>query len=254
MGRSSSRTIGTLENACRIIGVLRETEGAGVTEIADELDFAKSAVHGHLATLRSEGFVVKDDHTYRLSLRFLQIAEEVKNYTADHTIVKEELAQLAEATGEVVHFGTEEQGCVVYLAKVRGNVAVETASKVGNRMPMHSTSLGKAILAEMPSERRDEIIERHELTKETDRTITDPDALRADLEETRERGYSIDDEENIRGVRCIGMAVSAPDGEVMGALSISGPSKRMTDKRMRDELYEQVAQSANVIEVNSRYS
>lgn len=254
MATNSTRRIEAVQNTCHVINVLRNTGGAGVTEIANELNFSKSAVHGHLTTLREEGFVVKDGYTYSLSLLFLQIAEEVKNQIVDYKIVREEVMRLAEETGEVVHFGSEEQGHVVYLSKARGEVAVETASRVGNRMPMHSTSLGKVILAELPEERCEQIIEQHELLKRTDRTITDPDRLREELKETKRRGYAVDDEENIRGVRCIGMAVSGPDADVMGALSISGPSKRMTDERMERELSDQIAQAANVIEVNSWYS
>lgn len=254
MATNGSRKIETIQNACRVINVLRDSGGSGVTDIANRLDFSKSAVHGHLATLQDEGLVVKNGRTYSLSLRFLEIAEEVKNQVADHEIVKAEVTRLAEETGEVVHFGTEEQGRIVYLSKARGDVAVKTASRVGNRMPMHSTSLGKAILAELPPERCERIIEEYELSKKTGRTITDPERLGEDLETTRKRGYSIDDEENIHGVRCIGKVVSGPDADVMGALSISGPSKRMTDERMEEELNDQIAQAANVIEVNSRYS
>ncbi|WP_135305534.1 IclR family transcriptional regulator [Haloarcula amylovorans] len=248
------RKINAVRNTCRIIEVLQEHGSAGITEISESLNFSKSAVHGHLATLEEEGLVVKEDHSYSLSLRFLDIAEQVKDGVADHTIVKEEVTNLAEETGEVVHFGTEEEGRVVYLSKARGASAVETASKIGKRMPMHSTSLGKALLAELSPERCEQIVDRHGLPEQTAKTITNTERLKSELEETRQRGYSIDDEENIPGVRCIGMAVSVPEANVLGALSISGPSQRMTDERMETELSEQIAQAANVIEVNSRYS
>ncbi|WP_248909916.1 IclR family transcriptional regulator [Halocatena marina] len=254
MKTGSSRKIEAVQNTCRIIECLRNSGGAGVTEISNELDFAKSAVHGHLMTLCDEGYVVKNGHTYSLSLRFLEISEEVKSEIVDHKIVKEEVMHLAEETGEVVHFGVEEEGRIVYLSKARGEVAVETASRIGSRMPIHSTSLGKAILAEFPAERSRQVIKRHELSKKTSQTITDSKRLQENIKKTHQRGYAIDDEENIRGVRCIGVAVSGPDTDVMGALSISGPSKRMTDERMKTELYELIAQAANVIEVNSRYS
>jgi DNA-binding IclR family transcriptional regulator len=249
-----TRTIDAVRNTCRIIEVLRDRDGAGITEIADELDFSKSAVHGHLATLRDEGLVVKKDGLYSLSLRFLDIAEEIKNKIVDHQIVREEVSTLAEETGEVVHFGTEEDGRVVYLSKGRGDSAVETTSQIGKRIPMHSSSLGKAILAELPRSRCEEIIDQYGLPAQTPYTITSRDALFENLDEIRDRGYAIDDQENIQGVRCIGMAVSVPDADVLGALSISGPSQRMTDDRIESELSGKIAQAANVIEVNSRYS
>jgi IclR family KDG regulon transcriptional repressor len=234
--------------------ILRDRGGAGVTEISEELDFSKSAVHGHLATLKDEGVVVKNGYTYSLSLRFLDIAEYVKNEVAKHDIVKDEVNDLADDTGEVVHFGTKEEGRVVYISKACGDNAVETASQIGKRMPMHSTSLGKAILAELSLEQVDQIIEQHGLPGRTEATITHAERLHEELEETQHRGYSIDDEENIPGVRCIGMAIAAPESDVLGALSVSGPSQRMTDERIENKLSGKIAQAANVIEVNSMYS
>lgn len=254
MTTNQSRTIESVRNTCRIIEVLRVQGGAGITEISEELDFAKSAVHGHLATLQDEGLVVKNDHTYSLSLKFIDIAEHVKKNVADHEIVKDVVTNLAEETGEVVHFATEENGSVVYLSKSLGDAAVETASEIGMRTSMHSSSLGKAMLAELPPERVDEVVEKHGLPQQTTSTITDLDQLHEELEETRKRGYAIDDEENIPGVRCIGKAVSAPEVDLLGALSITGPSQRMTNERMETELHDRIAQAANVIEVNSMYA
>ncbi|WP_262177433.1 IclR family transcriptional regulator [Haloarcula laminariae] len=254
MTTNTPRKIGAVQKTCRILEILSTKGEAGITDIAEEMDFSKSAVHGHLATLEDEGFVVKDGHQYHLSLRFVDIAESVKGRIAKREIVREQVRKLAEQSGEVVHFGSEENGQVVYLAKSKGADAVETASRVGKRMPMHSTSLGKAILAQLPAERVETILEQHELTQRTEHTITDRDALLDELETTREQGYSIDDEENIPGVRCVGMSVTDPEAGVFGALSISGPSQRMTNERIESELAETVAQAANVIEVNSMYS
>ncbi|MDF9747849.1 IclR family transcriptional regulator [Natrinema salsiterrestre] len=253
MATNTPRQIEAVQKTCRILEFLRDRGGAGVTEIAEELDISKSVVHAHLATLNDENLVVKDGHTYSLGLKFLDIAETVKNRVAKHEIVRDQVRALAEDTGEVVHFGAEENGRIVYVAKSKGEAAVETASKVGKRMPMHSTSLGKAILAEFPEDSIDRIVEQHGLPKQTERTITDERRLHEELDTTRKREYSIDDEENIPGVRCIGISVSAPEVGVLGALSISGPSQRMTDERIENELHEAIAQSANVIEVNSRY-
>ncbi len=168
--------------------------------------------------------------------------------------MREQIRALADETGEVVHFGAQERGRVVYLEKAKGNSAVQTKSTIGGRMPMHSTGLGKAILSTLPPETVDRIVEEHGLEQRTEHTITSADELTDELEATAARGYSIDDEENIPGVRCIGMVVSVPETEVIGAVSISGPSQRMTDERLETELQPTIAQAANVIEVNSLYS
>ncbi|WP_430506249.1 IclR family transcriptional regulator [Haloparvum sp. PAK95] len=254
MSSRNPRTIDAVEKTCRIIEALREQGETGITDLTAEVGFSKSTVHGHLATLVREGLVIKDGHSYRLSLRFLDVAESIVNDIVDNEIVREQVRELAENTGEVVHFGTEENGRVVYLSKSLGDAAVMTESRIGKQMPMHSTSLGKAILAEFPREQVDEIVAEHGLPARTPNTITDSESLHEDLAETRERGFSIDDKENIPGVRCIGASVTLPEGEVIGALSISGPSERMTDERIYDELQEELAQAANVIEVNSMYS
>ena len=254
MSPDASRKVQSVQHTCRIIETLRVQGEAGVTELADELGLAKSAVHGHLTTLADEGFVVKRGRTYRLGLRYLDIAEHVKDQVPRYDVVKEQVEKLADWTGEVTSFGIEERGEVVYVTKARGESAVRTASRVGKRMPLHSTSLGKAILSRLPDERVDEILERRGLPERTPATVTTPEALRQELAATRERGYAVDDEENVPGVRCLGMAVSAPDGGVLGAVSVSGPSERMTDDRIDGELGEKLAQAVNVVEINSRYS
>lgn len=248
------RTIDSVRNTFRIIDALRDRRDARVTDISEELELSKSAVHAHLATLKDEGFVVKTGQTYSLSLQFVDLAEQVKNQVADHEIVKNEVTNLADETGEIVHFATEEDGRVVYLSKSLGDSAVETASEIGMRNAMHSSSVGKAILAEMSPEHIDAIIDKHGMEKRTESTITDRDQLHEELVESRRRGYTIDDEENIPGVRCIGKAVTAPEVDLLGALSITGPSQRMTNRRMEEELHDKIAQAANVIEVNSMYS
>lgn len=254
MATNTPRKIDAVKKTGRIIEALQKRGSAGITEIANDVGASKSTVHGHLATLHEDGMVVKNGHSYRLSLRFLDIAESVKRTVAEHDIVRKQVRELADATGEGVHFGAKEEGRVVYIEKSKGDTAVQTKSRVGVRMPMHSTGLGKTILAELSPEDVEQIVKKHGLEQRTEYTITDIEELHAELEETAERGYSIDDEENIPGVRCIGMAVSVPETEVIGAVSISGPSQRMTDERIEEELQPKLAQAANVIEVNSLYS
>mgnify|MGYP000306500090 CR=1 FL=1 len=254
MTTGTPRTVEAVQKACTIIDALQEQRAAGITELADTVAYSKSTVHGHLATLVDEGLVVKDGHEYRLSHRFLDIAESVKNRVTDYEIVREQMREIADETGELVHFGTEENGRVVYIAKCRGDQAVQTESRIGKQMPMHSTSLGKAILAEYSRERVDRIVDQHGLAPRTPNTNTTLDSLHDDLEETTRRGCSIDDEENIPGIRCLGIAMSVSEAGVIAALSISGPSERMTDDRIETELHPTIAQAANVIEVNSMYS
>ncbi|MEY7848394.1 IclR family transcriptional regulator [Natrarchaeobius sp. A-rgal3] len=247
------RTIRSVEIAFNIIDVLQEHNGVGVTELAEELGHSKSTIHSHLRTLEERKILVRDGDGYRLSLRVLDMANHVREQVENYDVIRTEVDKLAEETGEIAQFGIREHGEVSYLYKAAGDRAVVTASRVGTQQPLHSTSLGKTILAFMPPERAQTHVESAEFTESTPKTITSADALFEELERTRERGYGIDDEENFEGLRCVAAPVT--DGEsVLGAVSLTGPSSRFTDERLHGELSEYVTRAANIIELNSKFS
>jgi len=250
-GEQSPRTVQSVGTAIEIVEHLREVGEAGVTELATALDRSKGTVHSHLATLLAHEYVVRDGDQYSLSLKFLDLGEYVRSQLEIYDVVTEELDDLAAETGEVAQFATEEHGRAVYLYKARGDQAVNTASTVGKREYLHCISLGKAMLAHLPDERVEAIVERHGLPAQTDNTITDRETLFAQLRETRERGYAVDEEEKIEGVRCVAAPLSN-DG-VVGAISISGPSSRMEGERFREALPHKLLRSANVIEINAKF-
>jgi DNA-binding IclR family transcriptional regulator len=247
------RTIRSVEIAFSIIEALQEKDEVGVTELSDDLDYAKSTVHSHLRTLEEQEMIVRENDSYRLSIQILDMARHVREQIGNYDVIRDEVEKLAEETGEIAQFGVEEYDRVTYFYKATGAQSVETASRVGKQQPMHSTSLGKTILAYRPPESIEETISNLAFTERTPQTITDPEELRADLETIRERGYGIDDEENIEGLRCIAAPVRA-DERVLGALSISGPSSRFTEDRLHGELSDSVQRSANVIEINTKFS
>lgn len=247
------RTIRSVEISFNIIDVLQEKGGAGVTELADELGNSKSTIHSHLRTLEERNILVRDDDGYRLSLRILDMATHVREQVGNFDVIRDEVEALADETGEIAQFGIEEHGKVAYLHKVTGNQAVETASRVGIQQPMYSTSLGKAILAYLSPERTAKIVQSMEFTAGTEKAVGSAEELYDDLEQIRDRGYSIDDEENITGLRCVSAPVK--DGEsVLGAISVTGPTSRFTDARLHDELADKVLGAANVIELNTKFS
>ena len=248
-----TRTIRGVNISYRVLEAIQELDGAGVSEIASHLGHSKSTVHSHLATLEANEMIVKENGEYRLGLKFLDFAGQVRDQIGNYDIIRKELDSAAEKTGEVVQFGIEEHGRVKYLYKANGERAVVTASQPGSQSPVHSTSLGKAILAFFPEEQVDEIIERRGLAEATPQTITDRNELADELAKTRERGYSLDDEENLGGIRCVAAPVRDGD-DVLGAVSITGPSRRFTLDRLQNEFAEVVQETANVIELNTRYS
>lgn len=247
------RTIRSVTIAFNIIEVLQERDHVGVTELADELGHSKSTIYSHLQTLSERNILVQEPEGYRLSLRILDMANSVREQVGNYDVISSEVDTLAAETGEIAQFGIEEHGMISYLYKATGEQAVETRSRVGLQQPMYSTSLGKTILASMPTSRREKIVESIEYTAFTPRTITSSEQLYEELDVITKRGYGIDDEENIEGLRCVAAPVKRGE-TVLGAISVTGPSSRFTDERIHEEMSDHVKRAANVIELNTKFS
>jgi DNA-binding IclR family transcriptional regulator len=249
----SPRTLKTVSRAFDIIRALEELDGAGVTELADHLDLSKSVVYNYLSTLRSEKFVVKDGEAYELSLQFLLVGEYVRYQNTLYRLGKPELDELAEKTGEFAHLATEQHGLGVNLYKVSGEKAVGSdyqVNKLQRADYLHFSATGKAILAHLPRERIEWILDRYGLPEKTASTITSRDELFEELETIREQGYSLNDEEEITGLQAIGAPVTNRHGRVLGSISVSGPVRRMKGSEYHEQLIDEVINTANVIEVN----
>jgi DNA-binding IclR family transcriptional regulator len=242
-----------VQTTSEILEALRKLDGAGVTELADHLGISKATVHSHLSTLVDSEFVVKRGDTYRISLRFVDFGEYAKTNVDIYEITREEVDRLAEETGEVAQFMVEEHGKGVYLHKASGENAIQTASYTGNRKELHCTALGKAILSQLPRERVEEIIDEKGLPQRTENTVATREELFEELAEIRERKVSFDDEEILQGLRCVAAPIEHPQGDIEGAISISGPTSRFKGDRFREELPEIVRGAANVIEVNATH-
>lgn len=247
------RRVKAVQTTAGMLEALRELDGAGVTELATHLGIAKATVHSHLATLVDNEFVVKRGDEYCISLRFVDFGEYAKTNVDIYEITKKEVDRLAEETGEVAQFMVEEHGKGVYLHKVSGENAIQTASYAGNRKDLHCTALGKAILSQFPQARVDEIIDNTGLPQRTVNTISTREELFKELDEIREDNVSFDDEEILQGLRCVAAPIERSKSEIQGAISISGPTSRLKGDRFREELPEIVRGAANVIEVNATH-
>lgn len=253
-GEETPKTIQSLDTAFTIVEHLSQSGGAGVTETADAIGVSKSTVHNHLKTLEQREYVVKDDSgRYVLGHRFLTLGGRARKRSNLHAVAKPEVNWLVEKTGESACVATEEYGRIVYLYQARGEQAITTDSQTGSRVLPHRTALGKSILAHLSEERVTEIIDRHGLPQSTANTITSREALRTELDTIRERGYAFDDEERIEGLRCIAAPI-LHDDDVCGAISVSGPAKRLQGDEYRESIPEQVRQAVRVIEMNLEYS
>lgn len=230
------RTLKTTETTLQVIETIAEFDGARMSEIADHLGLANSTVHSHLSTLRKHRYVTKQGDVYQLGLRFFHIGQQARHRDPRYAIAKEKAVNLASTTNEEANFSVEDHGRVVTLFDEIYNPVVE-GFQVGHIFHMHNTSSGKSILAELPRRRVVEILDGWGLPTTTENTITDRDELFDELERTRERGYAINNQETMEGLRSIGMAVTNPDGSVFGALDVSGPPYRLqNDEKTATEL------------------
>lgn len=255
--KSDPRTLTTVLNAIEIMGALMQLDGAGVTELADYLDESKSTTYTYLKSLEKGGLVTKADDDYQLSYEMLIFGEYVRNQSLLYTIGKTEIDSLAAETGQYAHLVVEENGRGHNLYKSKGDHAVGEdyqMAKFQQRDYLHITASGKAILAYLPRERVEEIIDRHGLPARTERTITRRERLFEELDEIREQGYSRNDEEEIEGFRAIGAPIRSRDGSVLGSMSVSGPKSVFSDESEYREIVNLVVKTANIIEVNVNMS
>lgn len=249
----ANNPVRAVETTIRVLEALKELGGATVTELADHLGLTKGTVHNHVSTLEQHRFVIKERGQYNLSLRFLIFGEYVRNDDILYQIGEPEITELVEDTGEIVHLSTEQHGLSMKLCKLLGEDAVgERFHAVKLQRPdyLHYTATGKAILAFLPRSRVERIVDEYGLTELTSNTITDSAALFDELEATRARGYSLNDQEEVEGIRAVGAPVRDQTGRVLGAISVSGPVNRMQEERFQEILPEKVTNTANVIEAN----
>lgn len=248
-----TRTVKAAETAFTILETLKENDGMRLTELADELGMAKSTTHRYLQTLLSKEYLVVRDDVYYPSLRFLDFGWQARNREDGYEMAKTKVEDIAEETNERAQFIVEEHWKGVYVHRRAGSNAVHTDPGIGKRIDLHTISAGKAIMAEWPDDQIDEYIDANGLRARTDNTITDDETLRGEIEQIRQRGYSVNNQENIEGLRAIGVSVCSSSDEVLGAFSVSGPMNRMRGEWFEEKLPNMLMGYANEIELNLKY-
>lgn len=221
-----TRTVKTADTLFDIIERLQERDNGRVTEIANDLQLAKSTVYDHLATLETKGYVVKEGERYRLALRFLDHGTYVRDTYQLGDSVRDPLSRLAADTGEAAWFLVEEKRRAVYLYRVLGDRALTIHGRIGKAAPLHAHAGGKAIFAQFSDERFEDIVDQRGLREFTDKTITDVDSLVEELTRIREQEYASEREELTEGIASIAAPVFR-DGMIYGSVCISGPSNRV---------------------------
>lgn len=249
----SESTVKSLETTLGIVQFLHRRGKATIEEVSEAVGSSTSTVHRHLVTLCDWGYVVAEDHEYRLSLLFLTHGGEVRDRIFASEMVKRKVQQLGEKTDERAQFMVEENGERVYVYTHSGPSGVKTDSAVGKRGPLHVSAAGKAILASLPDDRTEEILDGIEFDAQPDRAIASREELETELSTITEQGYAINDEESTEGLRAVGVPIRFEDGSVYGAISVSGPVHRLRGDYFHEELPDLLLGTANEIELNLKY-
>jgi len=235
-----------------VVEYLEQAGEAGVTEISDSVGVSKSTVHNHLTTLREKGYVVNQEGRYQLGLRFLRIGETTRIRTGLYEIARPQVETLVEGMDLVGNLAVEEHGEGVYLYRSRGSDEIRFSTRAGERHELHCTATGKSILAHVSSDRVERLLESLDMTRYTEQTITNKQDLLDELEQVRDRGVAFDEEEYGPGLRCVGVPIFGSEGEVIGAISLSGPAADMRGDWYRETLPDRLQSAKNRIELNLR--
>lgn len=229
-----------------------ETE-LGISALAKELGVAKSTAHRLAVTLAAEGFLEQNPENgrYRLGLALFELGTLVRRRMDVSTLGLPLLGALRDTTQEAIHLAMLAQSDIVYLYNLESSQAVGTRSYLGMRKPAFCTSEGRVLLAFSPPEQAAAVLKEGGAAR-TPNTITDPKALARLLDEVRQNGYAVDDEESEIGMRGLAAPVRDATGRVIAAVGLSAPMQRLTKKDLR-KLVPQVVATADGISARMGY-
>jgi IclR family acetate operon transcriptional repressor len=222
-----SSTVQAVERAIDLLEAMTDAGGVvSLSHLAAVSDLPLPTIHRLVRTLAGRGYVRQESsREYALGPRLVRLGDTAGRLM--ETWARPHLAALVDALGESANMALLEGSQVVYVAQAPGRHSMRMFTEVGRRVSVHCTAVGKALLAGMPAARVREILRQTEMVAHTENTITDPAAYEQELDRVRAAGYAVDEGEQEIGVRCVAVAL---DGPLRAALSISGPTTRMTDE------------------------
>jgi IclR family acetate operon transcriptional repressor len=227
--QSLTRGLSLLEALARAEG------GLTLTDLAQRVQLAPSTAHRLLATLEKMGYVYQSGELGRWYVG-LQAFTVGTSFLANRDFIAQShpyMRRLMEQSGETANLGILDGTEAVFIDQVQCREMMRTIVKLGSRVPLHASGVGKAIFAALPDDEIDAILKVKGLPRITANTITSPETMWATLRAIRQRGWSFDDEEHALGTRCVAAPIYNEHAEVLGAISLAGPSSRLPDERIK---------------------
>lgn len=205
-----------------------------LSQISSALDYSLSTTYRIIATLKLERFVEQDpvSKKYGIGLRLFEMGLSNNYYQLLAKKAGPVLERIAEETGESSNLAVLIDGRIVYIAQRHSLQMMKTFVQLGKRSPVHCTGVGKVLISELPQKEIEQIVRKHGLEQYTSRTITSLDKLLDELEKVREQKYAIDQEEREEGVVCIAAPIYSSKQKIIAAISISGPTSRISETKL----------------------
>lgn len=225
--------ISSLAKGMRVIEFLTEHKARTVSEVAEHLGTNRAGSHRLLATLRELGYVEKVDASrYGLTFKLLEEAMKFAGRFEIRRIARSYMLELSSAFRETVNLGYWDGKVITHLDKIDSREILRMDSGIGTRESAYCTALGKAVLAFLPAEELQGYLDTVKLAPRGPKTITSADRLRKELENIRNCGYAVDDEELCSGLRCVGAPVFDYTDRPTYAVSVAGPAARVTEEKI----------------------
>lgn len=241
-------SVQALDRGLELLAILAEEDGLTLTDLARKSGFSPSTVHRILLTLEGRGFVQNDMERgyWLIGIKTFKIGSAFLRNRRVASMGRLTMRELMGKTGETVNLGIEDNGEVVFISQVESHDTLRAFFRAGSRGAMHASGVGKALLAELPEHRIRQICGLRRLERFTEKTRTDLAELMRELDDSRRRGWAIDDEERTLGMRCVAAPIFNEHGEPIAAVSTSGPSVRITLRKL-DEFGPIVRRAADEI-------
>lgn len=240
----------TIERVSLILEMVGNApHGMSIRDLSAGLSLPKGTIHRILSSLSYFGYIRQDPETkiYFLGLKLMDLNAQLSNQLDFRKVAEPILRDLVERTKQTAHLVILDREEVVYIDKIETQQpagGLKMASRIGSRNPIHSSAVGKALLAHLPEEAWETFLQDKGLPRRTVNTITDPVTFRSHLKSVRSQGYAIDDEENEQGIRCVGAPIFDGKGRPVAAVSLSGSVFQVTRKAVHDVMKGEVMAAA----------
>jgi len=237
--KEASYIIKSVNNALNLLEEFNgDKDELGVTELSNRLNLHKNNIFRLLATLETKGYIEQNKlrESYRLGMKNLELGQTFIKQLGLVRPVKPFLKEIVKECNEMAHIGIVRQNSVVCLDVEESNQTVKVTNHVGLRLPIHCTAIGKAQIAYATEEELEKLGILDNMERFTPNTIVNKGEFIKQIKEVARRGYALDNEEYNPGVRCVAVPIRDYSGRVVGGISVSGPSFRMTDEILKEKI------------------